>query len=47
MKLIKFFLILFIINIPNCFANIDEDFSKWKLRFKKEALANNIGCLFQ
>ena len=42
MKKIKiFFLILFFFN-SNVFANNDNDFEKWKIDFKKRALANNI-----
>ena len=42
MKLIKIFLIILIANISNSFASGNEEFDKWKLNFKKIALANNI-----
>ena len=42
MKLIKiFFLILFFV-ISNSFANNNEEFNNWKIKFKKRALSNNI-----
>ena len=42
MKKIKFFfLILFFLN-SNVFADNNNDFEKWKIDFKKRALANNI-----
>tara|TARA_B100000902_G_scaffold359748_1_gene375829 strand:+ start:961 stop:1962 length:1002 start_codon:yes stop_codon:yes gene_type:complete len=42
MKIIKIFLIFIVINISNCFANNNQEFNEWKLRFKKKALVNNI-----
>ena len=42
MKLIKFFFIFFLINTQICFANVKDDFDKWKLEFRIKALANNI-----
>ncbi len=42
MKIIKYFLIIWIISAFNSYANNDEQFSKWKSKFKKRALENNI-----
>ncbi len=42
MKLIRIFFIVLIFNFQNCLANDNENFNKWKLRFKDKALANNI-----
>ena len=42
MKLIKIFFIFLFINTSSSFANNVEDFYKWKIEFKKIALANNI-----
>tara|TARA_A100000164_G_scaffold325133_1_gene310019 strand:+ start:942 stop:1946 length:1005 start_codon:yes stop_codon:yes gene_type:complete len=42
MKLIKFFFVLLFLNSQNSFANNIEDFNKWKLDFKKKALASDI-----
>ena len=42
MKLIKILFIFLFLNTTNSFSNNIEDFVKWKLNFKKKALANNI-----
>ncbi len=42
MKLIKFFLLFLILSIKFSYAFDNEDFNKWKLKFKKQALNNNI-----
>ncbi len=42
MKLIKFILIFTFLNSLVCFANDTNEFNKWKIKFKKRALANNI-----
>ena len=42
MKLIKIFLVFFFINASNGLANNIEAFNKWKLKFKDEAMSNNI-----
>ena len=42
MKLIKYILIIFIINFTSSFSNDQIDFLKWKKNFKKIALKNNI-----
>ena len=42
MKLIKLILIFLIFNFTNSFADNTDEFLKWKLDFKKKAIANNI-----
>ncbi len=42
MKIIKYFLIIWIISTFNSYANNDEEFDKWKSKFKERALKNNI-----
>ncbi len=42
MKLIKFFFIVLLIHTTSSFAENSKEFSNWKLKFKKRALANNI-----
>ena len=42
MKLIKTILILLILNFTNCLADNTEDFKKWKSKFRKIALDQNI-----
>ncbi len=42
MKLIKFFLIFFILSIKFSYAYNEDNFNKWKLDFKKLALKNKI-----
>tara|TARA_B100001248_G_scaffold153594_1_gene115521 strand:- start:628 stop:1629 length:1002 start_codon:yes stop_codon:yes gene_type:complete len=42
MKIIKYFLIIWIISAFNSYANNDEQFNKWKSKFKERALENNI-----
>ena len=42
MKIIKYFLIIWIISAFNSYANNDEEFDKWKSKFKERALKNNI-----
>ena len=42
MKIIKTYLFIIFIYLPNVEANIDIDFSKWKTEFKIRALSNNI-----
>ena len=42
MKKIKFILFFLFISINLSFGDINNDFEKWKLNFKKIALKNNI-----
>ena len=42
MRLIKFNIFIFLIIFSNAQANIEEDFSNWKIQFKKRALVNQI-----
>ncbi len=42
MKQIKLILLLIFFSISNVFAENDDDFQKWKTKFKTLALANNI-----
>ena len=42
MKIIKIILIFTFLNSLVCFANDIDEFNKWKIKFKKRALANNI-----
>ncbi|MDC1181434.1 lytic murein transglycosylase [Candidatus Pelagibacter sp.] len=42
MKLIKYILIIFIISFTSSFSNDQINFQKWKKKFKKIALKNNI-----
>ena len=42
MKLINFFLLFILISINYSFSDINKDFEKWKLNFKKIALENKI-----
>ena len=42
MKIIKIYLFIIFLSIPNVEANIDVDFNQWKTKFKIRALSNNI-----
>ncbi len=42
MKIIKIYLFIIFLSIPNVEANIDVDFNQWKAKFKIRALSNNI-----
>ena len=42
MKLNKLFLIILFFLTTNSYANNNEDFNSWKVRFKERALSNNI-----
>ena len=42
MRLIKLNILIFLLIFSNAQANIEEDFSNWKIQFKKRALVNEI-----